>query len=516
MRLPMFLAVAAAAVVTFVAPAQQLYDSPTFSQVERLIGAVQEAGGDPSAYTAAVARAANSLYGRPTFDQMERLIAEVRTNGVSGAGSVSPEDVAAITGIHIGESTVKTQYVKGVWTTGAAVEADKTVEIGFNAHAMETNASNQSIAIGRDALSAGSATVAVGPNSFAEGAQSAAVGWRANAVGDHSVSIGSAKKSGENYYKDGVVNPDSDLQLASGAYSVAIGFNDKATGNSSMAIGKNASATAEGSAQLGTGTNAAPHTLKFEDVTIVKDGRVVGSAPDPQVVPSVPGVASESVVSVSPGSMTTVLPDDPLDGGSEMYVECSGMRNYTLYLPNEPTVREGLPVNFGFELPEGTRHAVNGPAVVTRLPCRIVSEQPYGGLAVINATELDDGYDWTPVVTNCCIAYTAGGRFVCTNSTWSVQGMSLHCATGFTLSYPLQPPEGEDTPTSTNTVDLLVTPAGQSFIPGTLYGSAPPLDYTVPAGEEPAASSGSFPAVLRYTTAHGTAEFAVTLDVIGE
>lgn len=527
MRLPMFLAVVAAAFAAS-SPGQQ-YTDPTFAQVERLIGAVKEAGGDSSAYTAAVGRISAYpnpafLHSRPTYSQMERLIAAVRTNGVSG--SVSPGDVAAITGIHIGESTVKTQYVKGVWTVGATAESDKTVEIGVNAHATETSGSSQSIAIGRDSLANGSAVVAVGPNSFAEGDQAVAVGWRANAVGAHSVSIGSAKKSGESYYKDGAVNPASDLQLAEGPYSVAIGYNDKANGNSSIAIGneakatinnatavgKNAQATAEGAVQIGTGVNASAHTLKFEDVVVVKNGQVVGSAPDPQEADPVRGATSDYdyMISVSPGSVTTLLPSGPLDGGSDMGVQCSGMRNYTVYLPNEPEVREGLPIGHGFNLPADVRYTALGPDWVSKLPCRIVVEQPYSRLVVFNTTEMDDGYDWTPVITNSCIAYHVDGRFVCTNS-WSVLGTSLHCAMEFKLSYPLQSPSG-----ATNTVDLITVPSGQAYLVGSLWGRAPAIAYTIQSGEEPDISSDVVKAVLKYKTVNGYTEFPVTLDLVTE
>ena len=437
-------------------------------------------------------------------------------------------EVVRMTGIHIGEENSKTQYVKGVWAeTATPVQGgDKTIEIGVNAHATETADHNQAIAIGRDSLSVGAATVAVGPNSFAEGEQAVALGWRANAVGAHAVSVGSANAkltNHEDYYKDGNVNSNSNLHVA-GPYAVAVGFNDKATGtdsvaigreamsstNSAMAIGSRAAATAEGAVQIGTGTNSAPHTLKFEDVVIVKDGRVVGSAvPEPETVePSAgaPGSDTDYDVAVSPGALVTIMPSVPIPGGATIGIDCSGMRNYTVYCPNEPELREGLPVAMRFDLPDGTRHATPGPLWAAKLPVRYAVEQPYGGLVVITPTVLDDGYDWTPVVTNCSVAYNMDGRFVCRGSSWSIQGQSLQCATAFTLSYPLA--DG-----GTNTVSLITLPEGQPYYGGTLFGSAPSVECSLAAGETPEVTEYGVPAVLRYTTVNGTTEFSTTLDV---
>jgi len=51
-----------ATVAAFAVGTQSLYTEPTADQVTRLIGAVQEAGGEQGAYTAAVARTGQFLY----------------------------------------------------------------------------------------------------------------------------------------------------------------------------------------------------------------------------------------------------------------------------------------------------------------------------------------------------------------------------------------------------------------------------------------------------------------------
>lgn len=441
-------------------------------------------------------------------------------------------EVVRMTGIHIGEENSKTQYVKGVWAeTATPVQGgDKTIEIGVNAHATETADHNQAIAIGRDSLSVGAATVAVGPNSFAEGEQAVALGWRANAVGAHAVSVGSANAkltNHEDYYKDGNVNSNSNLHVA-GPYAVAIGFNDKATGtdsvaigrealsstNSTMAIGNRAAATAEGAVQIGTGTNSTPHTLQFEGITLARNGKPVGIEPDLQAAePEAPSVGDDPdfdyVVSVSSGSVTTILPSDALEEGSTVALDCVGMRNYTVYLPNEPAVRAGLPIQLSFMLPDGIKHAEVGKSYTAGLPCRIVFEQPYSGLVVSTMTPLDDGYDWAPVVTNCSLVYHMTDGSFSSDGRSSLLGANLHCATAFQLVYPLDSSGGA----TTNTVDLLTAAPDADYIVGTLYGRAPGVYSQVPRDAAPLVDETHVPARVVYRTLGGETSFDIDIEV---
>lgn len=436
--------------------------------------------------------------------------------------------VISITGIHSGETTYKAQYNKGVWTAPVACANDYTVEIGDNAHAVETASSNQSIAIGRDSLSSGSATVAVGPNSFAQKEQSVAVGWRANAVGSHSISIGGARKSGIDYYTpDGTVCTTSDLQLAEGDYAVAIGYNDKARAANSITIGYEAkvASNATGAVQLGTGENTAPNTLKFQDVVIVKDGHVTGAVPDPQQVDPIAGTVTETLeFTVAPGSMTTVVPTKDCGPGTEMGVSCSAVnnRNYTIFLPNEPQLRAGLPGSFDFELPSGVTGTIGGPKTFTTLPVRIAVEQPYGKLVAVSVTPLDDGYDWTPSVTNHNLAYridlSAGtSKLVTTNATQAILGESLHCATNVTISYWSQVAMG--VPRTYRTVPILTLPAGKAYMSQTYYGYAGwQGDITVQDPYTPETKTrGSYEyieAQLTYHTLKGSCSTNIEVEVI--
>lgn len=442
-------------------------------------------------------------------------LATVYVNGVS---------LAELTGIHAGEPTLKMQYKQGVWSGPVKCAADYTVEIGA-AHATETYSGNQAIAIGRDAISAGSATTAVGPNSFAQREQSVAIGWRANAVGAHSISIGGAKKSGIDYYTpEGTVCPTSDLQLAEGDYTVAVGYNNKARAKDSITIGNEArvSSNAVGAVQLGTGENTTPNTLKFQNVVIVKDGHVTGAVPEPQQVDPTAGTSTEELeFTVDPGSITTVLPTKDFGPGTELSVACSAAnnRNYTIFLPNEPQIRAGLPGAFQFDLPSDVKGTTTGPTAYTTLPVRIAVEQPYGKLVAVNVTPLDDGYDWTPSVTNHTMVYRidAGkgeNRLIATNATMSILGESLHCATNVTLTYL----NDAEVPQS-RTVQLLTLPAGKDYMSKTLFGYAGGVDLLVessgwaPKRQTRPDSTQYVEGTLTYGTTHGSVSTNIVIDV---
>lgn len=420
-------------------------------------------------------------------------------------------------GIGIGYPVWKPQYDKGVWKDPVLSQADCTVAIGVNAKATETAKSSQSVAIGRDALATGSATVALGPNTFTEGAQSIAIGWRANAVGAHSISIGSAKKSGEDYYKDGAINPNSDLNLAEGDFSIAVGYNAKATQKDSTAIGDYAAAKAVGAVQLGHGTNDVANTLKFQDVTIVKDGHVVGSVPDPEVI-DLPEVTEEMEIEVKPGSITTILPTTGEMGpGTEMSVSCKGLRNYTIYLPNEEKLRVGLPILFVSEIPSATKVVFEGDKTATRLPIRFNMEQPYDGLVVVKPTIFDDGSDWMPVIEGCNLVFeldaTAGYsiKTVDTDATKrSLFGKNLHAATNYVIRYE----KAEAVGGGTIELPLMEKSATTQFMSRTYYGYAGSIDLKLENDQQPKIDGGTVTYSIIYKTVNGEAAvFTKTVDL---
>jgi len=385
-------------------------------------------------------------------------------------------------GVHTGEPTYKTPYNKGLGGTPVLCESDRTVEIGINARATETSSSCQAIAIGRDALSDGPANVAVGPNAFACGNQAIAMGWRANAVGDHSISIGIAKMSGQDFYKDGEVNPNSDLALANGTEAINVGYNGKAIGARTITIGAMTRADAPQAIQIGYGTNhvedsfqvrdylfARRGEFKVGDVTIVKNGELVGGTVEATEtdLSEASTVDYMTVLKLKSGSNVTVLPKISVTEFEDLEIEpavAGGKRNYTVTLPNEPNLQDGLPIQFKSELPEGTKLVFrNGTKVFNKLPVQIKSEQPYDKLVIYTIDVLDDGTDWTPVVNRNNITYS-GGNFANIGTT-ALRGHNLHAATEFKIVYPISA-------TANKTNDVLNLTSGNEFSLSHLYRNA--------------------------------------------
>lgn len=96
-----------------------VFARPTFNQAERLIGAVQEAGGDSGAYTASLRRV-SSVYSSPTFSQFERLIGEIRSLGGAMSNAVEVEEAVS----EVQASVVSLDSVKADKVALAEVVAD--------------------------------------------------------------------------------------------------------------------------------------------------------------------------------------------------------------------------------------------------------------------------------------------------------------------------------------------------------------------------------------------------------
>lgn len=379
---------------------------------------------------------------------------------------INDNNLAELTGVHNGESKTVTNFVNGAEVV--KVQKDYSVSIGENAKANGSSGDHmQNVAIGRDADAPGQAAVAFGPNSFAYGTYGIALGWRANAVGEKSIAIGAANKSGQNYFlpdsKNGTINPDSDLNLAEGKKSIAIGFNSKAK--------------ADGSVQLGEGVNTEANTLKFQNTTIVKDGKVVGAsleALDPKLVdPTTSSDDPEMLeMTVAPHSVTTLLPQDgrELGIGTELGVSCTepNKRNFTVYVPNEPETCAGLPLTIMSEFTDPKIKTVyeGGKTQGFKLPCRITSTQPYDKLVILKLEEMDDGTDWTPVITDCNIKgnddYTHP-QFICKGS--PLIGTNLHAGVELKIAYPAYD-NADNEIITTNVVD---TAKNGGVMGGTFY-----------------------------------------------
>lgn len=90
--------------------------------------------------------------------------------------------------------------------------------------------------------------------------QGVAIGWHAEVSAINGVAIGSGAKHPD----------DDDATTASAPKAIAIGYNAKSA--------------AANAVQLGEGENTEEDTLKFRDVTIVKDGKIQGSIDEDQLL----------------------------------------------------------------------------------------------------------------------------------------------------------------------------------------------------------------------------------------
>lgn len=290
----------------------------------------------------------------------------------------------------------------------------------------------QSIVIGRDAKSHGCASCALGPNSeTGDNGYDIAIGWRSVAVSQGAIAIGCGTKSGQDYWLDPERtqhNPNEQATAAVGLNAISIGRGTRAENDNSIAVGAGAKANASGAVQLGAGDNAEANTLKFQDVTIVKDGKVVGAFDSKELDPVVYEVQSDSVVTAKTHSITTIECTSP--SYSEIEVYPSSSRNYEIFIDNTLTNRMNLPLWLS---DDGAKLFMKdgdlGPFL--KLPLAIKIKEPKPGRCLVDVEQFDDGYAWNPTITN--VKYT-----VSSGSTWSInveqmQGTEIHLLTNCAL-----------------------------------------------------------------------------------
>ncbi len=349
----------------------------------------------------------------------------------------------------------------------------RNVGVAIGARADATNPStpgtSQGVAVGYCARAQGGQSIAIGPgavrldsedndtgnNAYAKGGTSIAIGYNTKAYGEKSVAIGSGN--------GGTV-------IASNNYSVAMGFH--------------AVAAANGAVQIGEGINTSPNSLQFRGVKIVENGRLVGGSADPKeaVISSdvISAAGGEISINLEPGSISTILPEANCGPGTEVMVEApvGGLRNYEVYLPNEPEMCAGLPAGFSLdELPEGIKGVyVNNKWQAHKLPARIIIKQPYSRLVIGEIVEFDDGTDWSPIITDAHVVWNSG-KFV-TDGNKLLEGTNLHSGVSLKIAYPLS-----DTTTCTNTIWGASDINDQGILNGTFYNYVISAEYTTKSGE---------------------------------
>ena len=394
--------------------------------------------------------------------------------------------------IEIGEDAVAAldqSYVSSL--TSATTLRNVSVAIGARASAVNPSnrATGQAVAIGYCAKACGGQTVAIGPGAVHLDSEDDMTGHNAYASGSTAIAIGYSAK-------------------ATGAASVALGPGQSggnstmASGDNSIAIGKAAQANASGAVQIGTGINTEANTLKFQNVTIVKNGKVSGfdeTALDPIEHDITSTATGETTIQAKPHVINSIVSSADLAPGTELGIEPLGSRNYEIFVPNDPETRAGLPMVFESELPDGCKMLLKCDQFQIKFPVTVTIRQPTSKYVIVDAQALDDGYDWTPVVTNCNYVYnTAAGKFMTTDGKKPFEGYNLHCATNIVL-------EWKNSSNVTQRKSIAAITGNQTHIDVTFFKYADPAnaDTSVAAADAPVAGSKIG---VYYSSRNGTSE----------
>ena len=273
-----------------------------------------------------------------------------------------------------------------------------------------------------------SVSVAIGDyaNARADGmsqSQSVAIGWFSQAKGGNSIAIGSGAQH------------TNETAMSSGA--------TVATGSNSIALGYTAKATANNSVQIGIGTNSTPNSLQFQNVPIVRDGKLavdgtintndVEAIIDAYLAPrSVEELPSDGVLKVRSHAITTFAPTNATMTLDEIIAEATATRNYEIYIPNVAATREGLPLNFDTEDARLTKVGPWWGRKALRLPMLVKVREPIKDTVILDVETYDDGWDWTPAVTNAEWEATEDGA---ARRLKKVQGYNLQGVTAVRVAY---------------------------------------------------------------------------------
>jgi len=219
------------------------------------------------------------------FDSDPQVVTNVTFEGLAAA-----EDLARATTNLDARPVPTTPQTSGRGVTFIdqyGEDQNVAVSIGAGAQAAVTTNAVESAADNKVVRSAG---VAIGGHAEVRNdadplkIQGVAVGWHATVSAINGVAIGSGAKHPD----------DDDATTASAPKAIAIGYNAKAS--------------AANAVQLGEGVNTEEDTLKFRDVTIVKDGKIQGSIDEDQLLAD--GFAKLSIVEETNGVKRVTIEND--------------------------------------------------------------------------------------------------------------------------------------------------------------------------------------------------------------
>lgn len=376
----------------------------------------------------------------------ETVLTNVQITGVLTPTNIFPS--VPLTEEQIGAGV--TYEKKGVWQDAAVVigeGAKGTIDPDYVAKTTgSTYLRSVSVAIGGHA----DAQVPDYPQS-----QAIAIGWFAQAKAGNAIAIGAGNQSTNETAMTG------DATVAIAGQAVAIGYSAKATATDAVQIGK--------------GTNSTKESFKFRDVFIVKDGKLavdepiidtntvnkivqdaISTAFDPRLVETYDD-ESQELINVKSHTLTTISFTNTAElAGIE--IEPSTTRNYDVFFPDTPTMREGLPIQVKVANTNTiTRLGVWWDRKILRLPAMVKIQEPIKDMVLATVEEYPTvtKTDWTPEITNA-VWVTAGNSKTINR----LQGKNLHTLKTVELKYYISD-------TTTNTVTI-------SEFQSALYGQAFP------------------------------------------
>lgn len=356
------------------------------------------------------------------------------TIGKDAQASISKSKVDSLTSAKVLRNVGVAIGTKAV-SEGSSDIKNQSIAIGYCAHAKNSNA----IAIGGGARHEDDENDLTGNNAYADGSTATAIGYSSKALGTGALSLGAGIGSDKNKAQGNYAIAVGGASQATANNATAIGLRAKSSAVGATAVGPSAEATAAGAVQIGEGVNNEANTLKFQGVTIVRNGYLTsGSAIPKELTDSEPTTLYDREFTVDPGSVNTLLPATALDAGSEVAISVKdGLRNFEIYFPDEPEVRSGMPVNLSTEIEDKSIRCsfVNNVKKAHRLPAKVKVTQPYSRLVILELTTIDDGTDWQPVITNCNLTWSTD-KFTTSNRKL-LEGEYLNSGLTLKLVYPI-------------------------------------------------------------------------------
>ena len=223
----------------------------------------------------------------------------------------------------------------------------------------------------------------------------------------------------------------------------------------------------------------------------------------------------DNPIAIPVGQTVTILPTTNLNSETELAFvpKDGGLRNYEVYIPNEPEIRAGLPCGFCLsELPKGTSLVyVNGIQMVPTLPAKITVRQPYSRLVIGEIVTFDDGWDWNPVITNCSAVWN--GKSLASSGKHLFEGTNLQAGMSIKVAYPIS-----GGTIVTNNVTKAKDIGKDGWLDGTCYEYVTAFNFTPPADQLPASSGGPVTFTYIYETKAGKvpATWTYTFDPFAE